>query len=137
MTAQPAAVRTGPEPSGGAEPSGRAEPSGGPEPSGQAEPSGEAEPSGGAGPSGEAAFRREIGGRIRAERSLRNLRQEELARRAGVSRNFVSAIERGTQRLDAWRLVHLARALDCDLCRLLDGSRPAPRPGAGRDETAR
>ena len=90
-----------------------------------------------AGPSGEAAFRREIGGRIRAERSLRNLRQEELARRAGVSRNFVSAIERGTQRLDAWRLVHLARALDCDLCRLLDGSRPAPRPGAGRDETAR
>ena len=81
-------------------------------------------------PYDEATFRRQIGNRIRAEHSLRNLRQDELARRAGVSRNFVSAIERGTQRLDAWRLLHLARALDCDLCWLLDGSGLMPRPRA-------
>ena len=79
-------------------------------------------------PYGEEAFRREVGGRIRAERSLRNLRQDALAERAGVSRNFVSAVERGTQRLDAWRLLHLARALDCELGWLLDEGRQLPRP---------
>ena len=79
-------------------------------------------------PYGEEAFRREVGSRIRAERALRNLRQDELAQRAGVSRNFVSAIERGTQRLDAWRLLHLARALDCELGWLLHEDRFLPRP---------
>ena len=88
-------------------------------------------------PYGEAAFRREVGSRIRAERCLRNLRQEELALRAGVSRNFVSAIERGTQRLDAWRLLHLARALDCDLGRLLDEHRRCPARASGAGETTR
>ena len=81
-------------------------------------------------PHGEEAFRRAIGGRIRAERSLRNLRQDELAVRAGVSRNFVSAVERGTQRLDAWRLMHLARALDCEPGWLLDAD--GRRRGATR-----
>jgi transcriptional regulator with XRE-family HTH domain len=80
---------------------------------------------------GEASFRRDVGDRIRNERLLHNLRQEELAERAGVSRNFVSAIERGTQRLDAWRLRHLARALECDLCWLLLEDRPLPRPRRG------
>jgi transcriptional regulator with XRE-family HTH domain len=79
-------------------------------------------------PYGEDAFRREVGNRIRAERYLLNLRQEELAERAGVSRNFVSAVERGTQRLDAWRLLHLAYALDCDLGWLLLDERRLPRP---------
>jgi transcriptional regulator with XRE-family HTH domain len=81
-------------------------------------------------PYGEKAFRREVGRRIRAERVLLNLRQEELAERAGVSRNFVSAVERGTQRLDAWRLLHLARALDCELAWLLLEERRVPRPRA-------
>jgi transcriptional regulator with XRE-family HTH domain len=79
-------------------------------------------------PYGEASFRRDVGNRIRTERYLRNLRQEELAARAGVSRNFVSAVERGTQRLDAWRLRHLALALNCDLGWLLLDERPLPRP---------
>jgi transcriptional regulator with XRE-family HTH domain len=78
-------------------------------------------------PYGERVFRLEIGGRIRAERSLLNLRQEELAERAGVSRNFVSAVERGTQRLDAWRLRLLADALDCDLLWLLLGEHRQPQ----------
>jgi transcriptional regulator with XRE-family HTH domain len=81
-------------------------------------------------PLGEVAFRRELGRRIRSERTLLNLRQEELAERAGVSRNFISAVERGTQRLDAWRLLHLARALDCDLGWLLLDERRLPRPRA-------
>jgi DNA-binding XRE family transcriptional regulator len=79
-------------------------------------------------PYGERLFRRDVGRRIRAQRTLCNLRQEELAERAGVSRNFVSAVERGTQRLDAWRLRHLALALDCDLGWLLLDDQPLPRP---------
>ena len=79
-------------------------------------------------PYGERLFRRDVGRRIREQRSLCNLRQEELAERAGVSRNFVSAVERGTQRLDAWRLRNLARALDCELGWLLLDDRPLPRP---------
>jgi transcriptional regulator with XRE-family HTH domain len=77
---------------------------------------------------GERSFRRDVGRRIRAQRWLRNLRQEELAERAGVSRNFVSAVERGTQRLDAWRLRKLALALDCELGWLLLDDQPLLPP---------
>ena len=77
-------------------------------------------------PYGERLFRQEVGARIRSQRSLCNLRQEELAEQAGVSRNFVSAVERGTQRLDAWRLRHLALALHCELGWLLLDDRPLP-----------
>lgn len=75
---------------------------------------------------GEQAFRREVGRRIRAERSWRNLRQEELAERADVGRHFVSAIERGRHGLDAWRLRKVAHALGRDLAWLLE--EPAERP---------
>ncbi|MFL6128536.1 MAG: helix-turn-helix domain-containing protein [Mycobacteriales bacterium] len=68
---------------------------------------------------GEQAYRGEVGGRIRERRALLNLRQEELAARAGVSRHFVSAIERGRHGLDAWRLRKVAHALGRDLCWLL------------------
>jgi transcriptional regulator with XRE-family HTH domain len=68
---------------------------------------------------GEQAYRREIGCRIREERSWLNLRQDELAVRAGVSRHFVSAIECGRHGLDAWRLRRVARALGRDISWLL------------------
>jgi transcriptional regulator with XRE-family HTH domain len=76
-------------------------------------------------PYGEQAYRREIGRRIRNERFLLNLRQEELAGRAEVSRHFVSAIERGRHGLDAWRLRKVANALGHDVGWLLED--PAER----------
>lgn len=63
----------------------------------------------------ETAFRLEVGRRLRTLRDRSDLTQGELAFRAGTSRNFVSAVERGTQRPDAWRLWHLAVALDVRL----------------------
>ena len=69
---------------------------------------------------GEQAYRREIGRRIREERSWLNLRQEELAARAQVSRHFVSSIERGRHGLDAWRLLRVAHALGHDIGWLLE-----------------
>ena len=68
---------------------------------------------------GEQAYRREIGRRIRDERFWLNLRQEELAVRAQVSRHFVSSIERGRHGLDAWRLRRVAEALGRDIGWLL------------------
>jgi transcriptional regulator with XRE-family HTH domain len=59
----------------------------------------------------EAAYRRVIGKRIRAERVWQELSQGDLAAKAGVTRNFVSAIERGQQGLDAYRLRRLSDVL--------------------------
>jgi HTH-type transcriptional regulator/antitoxin HipB len=72
----------------------------------------------------EARWRRQIGKRLRVQRVVRELTQDELAQRAGVTRNFVSAIERGRQGLDAYRLDLLARALDMELRELLDDVEP-------------
>lgn len=57
------------------------------------------------------AFRQQMGRRLRELRVHLHLSQQELAARAGVSRNFVGGVERGVQSLDAWRLQLLSRAL--------------------------
>lgn len=59
----------------------------------------------------EVRFRRAVGKRIRVWRVLHDLSQDDLARSAGVTRNFVSAIERGAQGLDAVRLRRLAAVM--------------------------
>ncbi len=59
----------------------------------------------------EHEYRRLVGKRIRMERVWQDLSQDEVAAKAGVTRNFVSAIERGTQGLDAYRLRGLSDAL--------------------------
>ena len=59
----------------------------------------------------ELEYRRLIGKRVRSERVWQDVSQDELASKAGVTRNFVSAIERGVQGLDAYRLQLLADAL--------------------------
>ena len=68
---------------------------------------------------GDLAFRRTVGLRIRVWRVVHDRSQEDLARAAGVTRNFVSAIERGAQGLDAVRLRRLAAAMGLDLAELL------------------
>lgn len=62
-------------------------------------------------PVSEQDYRRQIGKRVRLVRIGLDLSQDEVAAKAGVTRNFVSAIERGAQGLDAWRLRLLADAL--------------------------
>jgi transcriptional regulator with XRE-family HTH domain len=60
---------------------------------------------------GEPRYRELIGKRVRTERVWQELSQDELADKAAVTRNFVSAIERGAQGLDAYRLGLIADAL--------------------------
>jgi transcriptional regulator with XRE-family HTH domain len=69
----------------------------------------------------EAELRKQVGRRLLGRRVWLGLSQVEVASRARVSRNFVSAIERGVQGLDAWRLWAVADALGLGLDWLLMG----------------
>jgi transcriptional regulator with XRE-family HTH domain len=65
------------------------------------------------------AYRRAVGKRIRVWRTMHDCRQDQLASAAGVTRNFISAIERGAQGLDAVRLRRIAAAMNVPLADLL------------------
>ncbi len=83
-------------------------------------------------PESEAALRKQVGRRLRLRRIWLDLSQDEVAQRARVTRNFVSAIERSAQGLDAWRLWAVADALGATLDWLLTGPDDAattPTPG--------
>jgi transcriptional regulator with XRE-family HTH domain len=62
---------------------------------------------------------RGIGWRVRMVRRARELSQDELATAAGISRNFVSSIERGAHGVDVVRLYRVADALQVDIAHLV------------------
>jgi transcriptional regulator with XRE-family HTH domain len=62
---------------------------------------------------------RGIGRRVRIARLTREMTQDELADATGISRSFVSSIERGSHGVDVVRLYRLAAALDVPLPELL------------------
>jgi transcriptional regulator with XRE-family HTH domain len=70
---------------------------------------------------GERAFRAQVARRLVTRRRWLGLSQQEVAARAGVSRNFVSAIERGAQSLDAWRLLRIGDVLGVTGAWILEG----------------
>lgn len=70
-------------------------------------------------PATEQDYRRQIGKRARLARVGLDASQDDIATKAGVTRNYVSATERGAQGLDAWRLRCLADALGVTLVWLL------------------
>lgn len=78
-------------------------------------------------PNSDAEYRQQVGRRVRLARTGRGLGQGAVAESAGVSRNFVSAVERGTQGLDAWRLRQLAAALGVSFGWLLGESECSDR----------
>jgi transcriptional regulator with XRE-family HTH domain len=63
----------------------------------------------------ERDYLRAMGKRVRLRRVDRDLTQQELAGRAGMSRNFVSSIERGAHGVDIVRIRRLALALDVEM----------------------
>lgn len=82
----------------------------------------------------EQEYRRRIGRRISAQRHYLGLSQDEVAARAGVTRNQVSALERAAQTPDAWRLSRIARALGTTLGWVLeDAESPAPASRSRRE----
>lgn len=69
----------------------------------------------------EASILRELGRRIRAQRKLIGLTQEELALVAEVDRSYFGGIERGERNVTFTVLCHLCLALQCDIAKLTDG----------------
>lgn len=66
----------------------------------------------------EAAILRELGKRIRAQRKLIGLTQEELALVAEVDRSYFGGIERGERNVTFTVLCRLCLALKCDVAKL-------------------
>jgi transcriptional regulator with XRE-family HTH domain len=91
----------------------------------------------------ELTYRRLIGRRVRLQRLYLELSQDEVAAAAGVTRNYVSAVERSAQGLDTWRLGLIAAALSVTPEWLLDRRMnpihipgPAPTPASGDPATS-
>jgi XRE family transcriptional regulator, regulator of sulfur utilization len=64
-----------------------------------------------------------LGSKVRAERQAKRLSLEAMARRSGVSRSMLSAIERGTKVPTVLVLDRIANALGVSVSRLLDRQR--------------
>lgn len=69
----------------------------------------------------EAAILKELGRRIRAQRKLIGLTQEELALVAEIDRSYFGGIERGERNVTFTMICRLCIALRCDLATLTVG----------------
>ena len=68
------------------------------------------------------AIRKNLSQRIRSLRELKNLTQEQLGERAGLSGKFIGEIERGNGNPTVDTLDKIAKALDTSLAQLLTES---------------
>ncbi|MEU5284105.1 helix-turn-helix transcriptional regulator [Streptomyces sp. NPDC020755] len=80
--------------------------------------------------------RRRLGARIRERRMRQNLTQEELAHRAGVSRDTVQRIEYATNNPRLTDLLRVARALETKLADLLEERLAGPGSGPSAGDSA-
>jgi DNA-binding XRE family transcriptional regulator len=69
----------------------------------------------------QAAYRKAVSQRLRMARVVLDISQQDVADAAGCSRNFVSAVERGVQGMDAYRLSLIATALRMPPRTLMEG----------------
>jgi transcriptional regulator with XRE-family HTH domain len=75
----------------------------------------------------EAKLLKTFGRSIRRLRKQRGLSQEDLAEKSGMSRNYISDIERGVRNPGLLALVDLARALRVPLRELVEEIEPRSR----------
>jgi transcriptional regulator with XRE-family HTH domain len=73
-------------------------------------------------PRGPNSVDRHVGSRIRLRRQLLNLSQERLGEELGVTFQQVQKYERGTNRVGAGRLWHLAKVLDVPVSFFYEGA---------------
>ncbi len=71
-----------------------------------------------------------FGDRVRAQRKAQKLSQQELAHQIGISRNYLSEIERGESTNLSWQVREkIAAALGLERVRTESGDRPDLPPG--------
>lgn len=63
----------------------------------------------------------EFGDRVRRRRERLGLSQLDLAERSGVHFTYISSVERGHRNVTLMTILRLARALDVNPARLVDG----------------
>lgn len=66
-------------------------------------------------------IRQELGRAVRHHRTRHGLTQEALARRSGLHRTYIGAVERGERNLTILTLTRIARALRTEPHRFLSG----------------
>lgn len=79
-------------------------------------------------------FLRALGKRIRLLRLTREWTQEQLGKAAGMSRSFVSIIEKGAHGIDVVRLWRLAEAFEMPLVELIAEAMTAPGAVSAEDD---
>ena len=80
---------------------------------------------------------RRLGANVRELRVRRNLTQEKLGERAGLSYKFIGEVERGVSNPSIESIAAIAKALDTDIADLFGGSsRPAGTYDASRKHLA-
>ena len=60
-----------------------------------------------------------LGRNIKAERVRKGYTQESFAEKAGVSREYISRIERGQENMSILKILNIAEILDTDIKNLL------------------
>jgi transcriptional regulator with XRE-family HTH domain len=71
----------------------------------------------------------QLGDQIRQRRTELGLTQEELAKRTGITKGFVSDVETGKRNISAQTLLDLARVLGASLDALMKGETIQPSTG--------
>ena len=70
-----------------------------------------------------------VGDRLRIHRDKMGMKQDELARRAGISKSFLSDIENGKRNISAEKLLDIARVLGLSLDGLMGTDDVKPSTG--------
>ena len=68
----------------------------------------------------QTSFRTSLGAAIRRERVALRISQEELARRSGLQRTYISDLERGTRNPSVGSIHRIAQALEVPVARLFE-----------------
>ena len=73
---------------------------------------------------------KELGQRIRAERTARKMTQEELADRSELSKGFISQLERGEKSLTIASLEKIVEGLGISFSDLFENLQPPTKPAS-------
>jgi len=68
----------------------------------------------------QTSFRTSLGAAIRRERVALRISQEELARRSGLQRTYISDLERGTRNPSVGSIQRIAQALEVPVAKLFE-----------------
>ena len=71
---------------------------------------------------------KELGRRIRAERTAKKMTQEELAERAGLHPTYIGQVERGEMSLTVASLEKIVEGLEISFSDLFENIRPPTKP---------